>query len=187
MARLSLADASTTDPEQQQARSELKQAWHGVPNLGEVIALSLPLTRAMLAYDGHLEQGSIAGPVAEQVAIAVANENRCAYCLAAHTAAAAARGVSRQDAADARTGHASDPKTQAALRFAQRVVRERGHITDEQLAAVRTAGYRDGEIVELVGLVMATTLTNYLHHLSGVPVDFPAVEFATADTPARVH
>jgi AhpD family alkylhydroperoxidase len=181
MSRLSLADASTTDPERIQARNELKAAWRGVPNLGEVVALSLPLTRALIAYDRHLAEGSFTRPVSELVAIAVAHENRCSYCLAAHTAGAMAAGVPAQDAADARTGHASDPKVQAALVFAQQAVRERGHITDEQLAAVREAGYGDGEIVELVGHAIATTLTNYLHHLSGVPVEFPAVEFAPAE------
>jgi len=58
-----------------------------------VVALSLPLTRALLAYDRHLAEGSITEPVSEQVAISVANENRCAYCLAAHTAGALAAGV----------------------------------------------------------------------------------------------
>jgi hypothetical protein len=37
----------------------------------------------------------------------------------------------------------------------------------------------DGDLVELVGHAIATTLTNYLHHLSKVPVEFPRVEFAT--------
>lgn len=178
MPRLSPATASTTDPDQLQARSELKQAWGAVPNLGEVVALSLPLTRALIAYDQHLAQGSLDSALCEQLAVAVANENRCAYCLAAHTAGAIATGVSPQDAADARTARASDPTAQAALVFAQHVVRERGHVTDEQLAAVRGAGYSDGQIVEIVGLAIATTLTNYLHHLSRVPVEFTAVEFA---------
>ena len=66
---------------------------------------------------------SVAGSVAEQLAIAVSQENRCSYCLAAHTAAAGAYRVPADDIADARSAHASDPKTAAALRFAQLVVR----------------------------------------------------------------
>src|SRR5438309_933574 len=44
----------------------------------------------------------------------------------------------------------------------------------------RAAGWDDGAIVELVGHATATILTNYLHHLSQVPVDFPSVPFAEA-------
>ena len=72
-----------------------------------------------------------------------------------------------------------DPAWQtAALRFVQAVVRERGHLSDEQLASARAAGLTDGDLVELVSHAIATTLTNYLHHLSKVPVEFPRVEFA---------
>ncbi len=45
---------------------------------------------------------------------------------------------------------------------------------------MRAAGWDDGAIVELVGHATATILTNYLHHLSQVPVDFPSVPFAEA-------
>lgn len=179
MTRVEIADKTTQDPEQIEARSVLKNAWGTVPNLGEVLALSLPLTRAVLDFDHHLGKGAFTGAVAEQLAIAVANENRCAYCLAAHSAGARAYGVSTEDVAAARTGRASDPKVQAALTFAQTVVRERGHVSDDDLAAVRGAGWSDGEVVELVGHAITTTLTNYLHHVSDVPVDFPAVDFAT--------
>src|SRR5689334_23269665 len=116
-----VADPSTANADQLQARAAIKEAWGRVPNLGGVLALSLPLTRAVLAFDSALHQGSFSGGVAEQLAIAVSQENRCAYCLAAHTAGARAAGVSTDDAAAARSGQASDPKTAAALRFAQQV------------------------------------------------------------------
>ncbi|WP_143116073.1 carboxymuconolactone decarboxylase family protein [Lentzea xinjiangensis] len=185
MSRIETAGPSTQNPQQQEARALLRKAWGGVPNLGEVIALSTPLTRALLDFDRALGKGAFRGKVGEQLAIAVANENRCAYCLAAHSDTAREFGVSEEDILAARSGHASDPKVQAALTFVQRVVRHRGRPSDDQLAEVRAAGYGDPEIVELVGHAIATTLTNYLHHLSDVPLDFPAVEFAAED-PATV-
>lgn len=177
MSRISRTEASTSDPAQREARSLIKKNWGGVPNLGAVLSLSLPLTRAVLDFDNALSKGSLRGGVAEQLAIAVSHENRCSYCLAAHTVAARAYKVSPADAADARSARASDPKIAAALRFAQSVARERGHLSDEQVAAVRDAGWSDTEILEIVGHVTATTLTNYLHHISEVEVDYPAVEF----------
>jgi hypothetical protein len=46
---------------------------------------------------------------------------------------------------------------------------------------VRAAGWHDADIVEIVGHALSTTLSNYLHHLSDVPIDYPAVAFASDD------
>jgi AhpD family alkylhydroperoxidase len=86
-----------------------------VPNVGAVLSFSLPLTRGLPAFDAALDQGLFSGAVAEQLAIAVSQESRCAYCLAAHSAAA-------------RTAQGSDPSPAAALRFAQQLVRMRGQV-----------------------------------------------------------
>lgn len=179
-----VADSSNASADQLEARDVIKESWGHVPNLGAVLALSLPLTRAVLAFDGALSRGAFSGGVAEQLAIAVSQENRCAYCLAAHSAAARAAGLSADDIGAARSAQASDPKNAAALRFAQLVIRTRGQVDERDLAAVRTAGWQDTEIVEMVGHALSTTLSNYLHHLSGVPIDYPAVAFAEDDVTA---
>jgi uncharacterized peroxidase-related enzyme len=174
-----VSDAAATH-EEAEALVAIRSAWGAVPQLGRVIARSHPLTRALLTFDLELSRGRFTAAFAEQLDIAVANENRCRYCIAAHTAAGRALGLDDKALADARIGQAADPKQAAALMFAQAVVRERGHVTDRDLAAVRTAGWTDGDIVELVGHAIASTLTNYLHHLSDVPVDFPPIEVASS-------
>jgi AhpD family alkylhydroperoxidase len=173
-----VVDAAAT-PEEMEALEAIRSAWGAVPELGRVIARSNPLTRALLAFDRELGRGRFTGAFAEQIDIAVANENRCPYCLAAHTAAGRALGLDDQALADARAGRAVDPRQAAALRFAQAVARDRGHVAGAELASARAAGWTDADLVELVGHAIASTLTNYLHHLSDVPVDFPAVEFAS--------
>jgi uncharacterized peroxidase-related enzyme len=181
MSRIDPVVETEATPEEAEALAALRSAWGAVPELGRVIARSHPLTRALLAFDRELRRGRFNGAFAEQISIAVANENRCPYCLAAHTAAGRALGLGDDALADARSGRAADPRHAAALTFAQAVARERGHLEAAEVAAVRAAGWNDADLVELVGHVIATTLTNYLHHLSEVPIDFPAVEFATPD------
>jgi AhpD family alkylhydroperoxidase len=178
MSRIAPVPEDTATPEEAEALAAIRSAWGSVPQLGRVIARSGPLTRAMLAFDRELAGGRFRGAFAEQLDIAVANENRCPYCLAAHTAAGRAFGLDDVALADARVGRAADPKQAAALGFVQAVVRDRGKVDDRDMAAVRTAGWSDGDIAELVGHAISAMLTNYLHHLSGVPVDFPHVEFA---------
>jgi AhpD family alkylhydroperoxidase len=182
MSRIEPVPETAGIPEEAEALDAIRSAWGGVPQLGRVIARSRPLTRAMLAFDRELAHGRFRGAFAEQLSIAVANENRCAYCLAAHTAAGRARGLDDQALADARLGSAADAKQASALTFVQTVVRERGKVAAHDLAAVRAAGWDHADIVELVGHAIASTLTNYLHHLSDVPVDFPAVDFASTAT-----
>lgn len=80
MSRFAATNDSSASEDEQLARSAINQAWGGVPNLGAVLALSLPLTRAVLAFDAALEGGSLSARVVEQLAIAVSGRT------AAHTA-----------------------------------------------------------------------------------------------------
>ena len=75
----------------------------------------------------------------------------------------------------ARKGTATEPKVEAALRFARALVRDRGVASDAEIAAVRKAGFTDGEIVEIVGAVAANIFTNYLNHVAATDIDFPVV------------
>ena len=59
------------------------------------------------------------------------------------------------------------------MRFAVQVARERGHVGDEALRAVRAAGYDDAQIVEIVQHVALNTWTNYINSVAETEVDFP--------------
>ena len=109
MSRIRPVSSETATPEEAQALDAIRAAWGAVPELGRVIARSEPLTRALLAFDRELGRGRFTGAFAEQLDIAVANENRCPYCLAAHTAAGRALGLDNRTLADARVGRGSDP------------------------------------------------------------------------------
>ena len=63
----------------------------------------------------------------------------------------------------------------AAVRFAAKVARERGHISDADFAAVRLAGYSDAQIIEIVQHVALNTWTNYFNEVFQTEIDFPSV------------
>ena len=75
-----------------------------------------------------------------------------------------------------RSGASNDPKADAALRFAVKVVQARGHIAEADFAAVRLAGYSDAQIVEIVQHVALNTWTNYVNNVFQTEIDFPVVE-----------
>ncbi|HEX7769029.1 MAG TPA: carboxymuconolactone decarboxylase, partial [Dokdonella sp.] len=84
-------------------------------------------------------------------------------------------GASAAEMADAQDGRSSDPRTAAALAFAIKVVERRADIGDADVAALRDAGFGDGEIVELLAHVALNLFTNYVNVALGVPLDFPKV------------
>src|SRR3990167_9494244 len=111
---------------------------------------------------------------------AVANRNACDYCLAAHTALGRKAGVSGDDLAAAQSGESADPRTAAVLRFALKLVNERGQVDAADVQALRDHGWSDEHIVEIVGHVALNLFTNYVNVALAVPVDFPGVKLRPA-------
>ena len=125
---------------------------------------------------GALGGGTLGARLGEQIAVAVADRNDCAYCLAAHTVLGQKTGASAQEMAAAQSGESDDPRTQAALRFALAVVDKRAHINDADVTNLRQAGFDDGQIMEIMAHVALNVFINYVNVAFQVPVDFPEVK-----------
>lgn len=125
---------------------------------------------------GALAKGRLPAPTRERIALAVAEINGCSYCLSAHTYLG--RNLARLDDAEMvanRGGGSNDSKAAAAVRFATKIARDRGHIGDEDLSAVRLAGYDDAQIIEIVQHVALNVWTNYINEVARTEIDFPVV------------
>lgn len=145
-----------------------------VPNLFRVAAHSPAALEGLLGLHGALGKGAIDAATRERVALAIAEYDGCRYCLAAHAwLGARLAGLDADEIAQNRRGRSHDLRADAALRFARRVAETRGHVGPGDLAAVREAGYGDGELVELVALVALNVLTNYLNEVAQTDIDFP--------------
>lgn len=48
------------------------------------------------------------------------------------------------------------------------------------IAAVRTAGFADAQVVEIIALVAENSITNYLNEAAKTEIDFPVVRAANA-------
>ena len=154
--------------------------------LGILPNLFTTLARAPAALNGYLQlsealgQGSLTPRQREIIALAVAQENACAYCLSAHAAIGQGVGLSDDDIERARHGGAQDAKDDAVTDLALRIVRSRAEISDSALAAARRAGLDDGLIIEIIAHVALNVLTNYLNRVAGTDVDFPVVDLLPA-------
>ena len=89
-----------------------------------------------------------------------------------------AKNLAKLDAAEItanRNGASNDPKADAAVRFAAKVVQARGHVSDDDVRAVKLAGYDDAQVVEIVLHVALNTWTNYINVVAKTDIDFPVV------------
>lgn len=144
-----------------------------VPNLVATMAHSSAVMKSYLEFSGALSQGVLSGRLREQISLVVGEKNHCAYCVSAHAMGGVAAGMTEQEVENARLGHAEDAKEHAALVFALAMVQERGHVSDDDLGALRDVGFSEGEIVEIMANVSLNMFTNYFNHVAATEIDFP--------------
>lgn len=180
MSHITLIDPDAATADRKVLLDQIQGAFGATPNMFKAVAHSPAALRSMWGSFGALAKGVIAARLAEQIAVAVANLNACEYCLAAHTALGKKAGASSEEMAAAQNGESSDPKAAAALRFALRLVEGRGQVSADEVQAVRSAGFSDEEIVEILAHVALNLFTNYVNVALAVPVDFPSVKLRKA-------
>jgi uncharacterized peroxidase-related enzyme len=147
-----------------------------VPNVFRLAATSPAALKGYVSMLNALNEGSLPAPTRERVALAVAEVNGCEYCLSAHTYLA--KNVAKLDDAEIaanRNGASNDPKADAAVRFAVKVARDRGHVSEEDLRAVKLAGYDNAQVIEIVQHVALNSWTNYINEVAKTEIDFPVV------------
>jgi uncharacterized peroxidase-related enzyme len=176
MSRIALIDPATAHGERRQLLEQIHGALGATPAMFRAVANSSAALKSLWGSFGALGAGVLPAKLGEQIAVAVADRNACEYCLAAHTALGRKAGASSEEMSAAQHGESADPKTTAALRFALKLVNERGQVGDADVQALRGAGFDDEHIVEIVAHVALNLFTNYLNVALAVPVDFPAVK-----------
>lgn len=173
MSRIQPLDVATATGKAAELFEASKKKLGVVPNMFRTMANSPAVLDAYFAFSGALANGTLTGKQREQIALAVGQANGCDYCVSAHTLIGKGLGLGESDAIAARKGQAGDAKTQALLALAGKVTKERGHVSDADLAAARAAGVTDGEIGEVVGAVALNLFTNYFNHVADTAIDFP--------------
>lgn len=156
--------------------SQIKASLGSVPNVFALLANAPVALDGYLSLSKALSRGRLTARQREILALAIAQENECQYCLSAHTALAEAAGISETDTLKARFGKSDDPFELALTSFAKNVVRQRGLVSDWDLDLGRKAGIDDGLALEIVANVALNTLTNYANRLADTEIDSPVVE-----------
>lgn len=178
VSRISVVSQQSANPVQAELYRAIEAKLGVVPNFLKVMANSPAALKAFLGLYEITQEGSLESQTRERIALAMAQENACEYCLSAHTAIGRKHGLSDGEIQANRAGTSQDAKAAVAVKLARSLLENRGEVTTSELQEAREAGYSDSDIVEIIVHVALNTLTNILGKASRVDIDFPKVSLA---------
>jgi uncharacterized peroxidase-related enzyme len=106
-------------------------------------------------------------------------EHECTYCVPAHTGIAHSMKVDPA-LTEALRNKAAMPnaKLQALQDATLSIVRNRGNISEAELAAFYAAGYGQQQVLEIILGLSQKVISNYTNHVAKTPVDEVFKQFA---------
>src|ERR1700709_2875022 len=162
MPRLKALDPETTTGKSKELFNAVQGKLGMVPNMMRTMGNSPAVLNGYLSFNSALGEGVLGGKLGELIALTVANANSCEYCNAAHSFIGEKLvHIDPIAVADARSGHSDDAKIKAALSFSSTLVEKKGHANDADVNALKTAGYSEAAIAEIIAHVALNVFTNY--------------------------
>ncbi len=176
MQRLHSVNPQVAQGRAKELLNTVEQAFGMIPNTAKVMANSPAVLESFLAFSTAMGTVQIGAKLHNQLKLTTSETNSCSYCTSILSAVAPSAGLTAEEILDGRTAHSEDQRVKAALTFANDVLANRGKVTNQQLAAVRSAGFGDAEIVEIVASVVLGCFTNFLNNVADTELDVPKAE-----------
>ena len=150
----------------------LQQAFGAVPNVAGEIANSPVLAAGFIGLFQNVHAGTFGEDEIQVLLLTNAVANRSEWPVAFHTALALKEGVAAADVAAIRDGRLPAPPRHAALsRLARALIEMRGRVDAAEVDRFCSAGFEPAQALELVGVVAASTITNYAAGMTRPPLE----------------
>jgi uncharacterized peroxidase-related enzyme len=177
MTRIAIPAVDSATGATAEVYAQIKKAVGSVPNTFVAIgALGPNALKAVLHADGVLAAGNLSKQDQETVKLLVSELAGCDYCVAAHSLLGKMTGLAPDTLKKIRAGEpTSDPKRDALVRFVKQLVQTSGTIDAQELAALRSVGYTDQQLVDISLAIALTVFTNVFNRINDTAIDFPAV------------
>lgn len=155
-----------------EALNQAHEKYGFVPNMLGIMAEAPGLLQGYLALGGLFENGSLSPTEQEIVMLSVSFENRCEYCMGAHSTVAGMKQVPESVVGALRDGRPlEDQKLEALRMLVHSIVVNRGFPDAAALSGFHEAGYSRAQLLEVVLGVGIKTLSNYTNHITETPLD----------------
>jgi len=172
MTKFKVPTREQVTPENQAIFDNLNSKLGFVPNIYATYAFSKDALGRYMSFAGG--KTSLNAKEKEVINLVVSQVNGCTYCLAAHTAIGKMNGFTDEQILELRKGSASfNSKFDALVKLAKTIIENRGNVDDTTLDAFFNAGYDKGSLVDVILAVGEKTITNFLHKITDIPIDFP--------------
>lgn len=174
MPRLNVVTPNQATAQTKELYEAIKHAVGGVPNIYQGVGNSAAALDGLLHLGAVLGKGQLTAADIEAVKLAVSEAYGCNYCLAAHTLVGKKAGLTDEQTISIRRGTPQQPKLAALVKFVNTAIQPKGRISDDDLIAVRAAGYSDAQLTEALLTIGQTVFTNLFNRVHQTPLDFPA-------------
>lgn len=179
MTRLTTHTLETAPAESKPFLEKSINAYGMLPNLHGVLAGAPAILEAYQSLHQLFSNTSFNAEELTVVWQAINVEHGCTYCVPAHSGIAHGMQVdpaitqALRDEAPMPT-----PKLQALLDMTLIIVRNRGHVSNDELATFYAAGYGEQQVLEIILGVSQKVISNYTNHIANTEVDAPFQPFA---------
>jgi alkylhydroperoxidase family enzyme len=158
---------------------QLQQAFGFLPNLLAKISNSPKLLTGLAGMFQQVHSPGLTEAENQIVLLTDAVTNSSAYAVAFHTALAHEQGISPEETDAIRAGRAPKDQRFAALStLAKTLIEKRGHLSEQELDAFLNAGFTKEQVMEVIAIVAASTITNYAGTIANPPLEDRFQQFA---------
>ncbi|MEA3088605.1 MAG: hypothetical protein QOC89_6302 [Paraburkholderia sp.] len=153
---------------------QLQQTFGLIPNIAGAMAGSPVLIDAFIGLFQKVHAGTFTEAQIQTLLLTNAVTNACSWAVAFHTALALKEGLSPADVDAIRNGRAPEDRKHAALStLTKTAIEKRGHLDDKEVGQFLEAGFRHDQVLEMLAVLAASTITNYAGNITRPPVEAP--------------
>ena len=156
------------------ALEQLKKAFDVVPNIVGAIANSPKLINSLVGLFGQVHSPGFSEAENQIVLLTDAVTNGSTYAVAFHTALALQQRISSEETTAIRERRLPADKRFAALsKLAKTLIEKRGQLSEQELDSFIAAGFTKEQVLEVIAIVAASTITNYAGTIVNPPLEDP--------------
>jgi alkylhydroperoxidase family enzyme len=179
MTTLKVHNIETAPRKSKELLEESQKDYGMIPGLHGVLAESPGLFEAYKTIHELFVNSSFNNEELTVVWQTINVEHACHYCVPAHTAIAKMMKV--DDAiTEALRNEAplKNPKLEALRTMTLSILRNRGHVTQNELNTFYATGYKERHVLDIILGLSQKIISNYTNHIANTPVDEAFKTFA---------
>jgi AhpD family alkylhydroperoxidase len=143
-----------------------------IPNIAGAMSTSPVLIASLVGLFQKVHGGSFSEAQVQVLLLTNAVTNSCAWAVAFHSALALKEGVESADVQAIRERQAPrSPKLAALSTLARTLIEKRGRLEDSDVSRFLQAGFEKAHLLEVIGAVAASTITNYTGNITKPPLE----------------